>query len=369
MRAGRLTTLASAFAVGASPVGAETLFGLVDTGELFASVDDGASWNVRSTLPVRDAVGLVRGISGNELLLVSRAGGVYVSADGGTSWTSAGAVAASDVVAVDVRIRPNVSLLLLTAAGTLWESADAITFSPLVTLRAPDHVSITHDAAGNLYALTETGIVGASANGGSTWRAHGAIPISDGVEIEAVGSDLFVLTGAGDVWSSADAGSSWVAAGTLAQVHMAGMVLGESGVLYASTREGEVAVSSDGASWMWVGLINQLNVVALATDSPVTGTGVLPPTLGSILLSTPRPNPHRGTGGSVFYFTLPSPETIRFLLYDVRGRLAASRHPERFRAGPHSVYWDPGVGASGTFYVRMTTDSGRSAGTRWVLLR
>ena len=41
--------------------GATTLFGLIDTGELDASGDTGDTWQVRSALPVSDAVGLAAG--------------------------------------------------------------------------------------------------------------------------------------------------------------------------------------------------------------------------------------------------------------------------------------------------------------------
>ena len=46
-----------------APGHASTLFALVDTGELFASDDQGITWTVRSVLPVSDAVGLIAGSS------------------------------------------------------------------------------------------------------------------------------------------------------------------------------------------------------------------------------------------------------------------------------------------------------------------
>lgn len=361
---------AVALAAAALPPGvrATTLYGLVDTGELFTSTDFGLSWNVLSTLPVRDAVGLLRGASGNELHLVSRSGSVYLSGDGGTSWSAVGVVPAPDVVAMDVALDPQNALLALTATGTLWASTDGGTsFAGAAALPAPDHVSLTHDAAGNLYALTRTGTVRESTDHGSTWTAKGVLPVSDAVDVVAFGTDLLVLTGAGDVWRSQDAGATWSATATLSQVHMSGMLLGAPGRLYAATREGEVALSADGISWVWVGTINQLNVVALATDLPPTGVEVTPPTPGGLRLSVPWPNPTRG--GSSFEIVLPSPDTVTLVLYDVRGRRIAERGKQVLEEGVHVLRWDPGVRASGAYWVRLGTESAGTAATRWVLVR
>ena len=54
------SVLTLAFTMGAavSPGSASTMFALVDTGELFASDDDGITWTVEAALPVSDAVAL-----------------------------------------------------------------------------------------------------------------------------------------------------------------------------------------------------------------------------------------------------------------------------------------------------------------------
>ena len=70
-----------------------TLFGLVDTGELFASDDGGVTWTVRSTLAVSDAIAIAAGESSDELFMATRSGLVYRSGDGGLNWTAIGAVA------------------------------------------------------------------------------------------------------------------------------------------------------------------------------------------------------------------------------------------------------------------------------------
>ena len=69
-----------------------TLFGLVDTGELYSSGDGGVNWSVVSTLPVSDAVALAAGASTTELFLASRTGSFYRSVDAGASWAAISAI-------------------------------------------------------------------------------------------------------------------------------------------------------------------------------------------------------------------------------------------------------------------------------------
>src|SRR5262245_21259217 len=96
------------FLLGVSPAGAHSLYALVDTGELYVSADQGATWDVRSTLPVSDAVGLMAGTTSARLFLVSASGLVYRSLDAGVNWTAIGSVASDDVV--DLGIRPDGTL-------------------------------------------------------------------------------------------------------------------------------------------------------------------------------------------------------------------------------------------------------------------
>ena len=82
-----------------APAGARatTLFGLLDTGELYSSTNGGATWTPKAALPVNDAVGLYASSSTLKLFLATRSGTIYRSLDGGTTWSAVGAVAASDV--------------------------------------------------------------------------------------------------------------------------------------------------------------------------------------------------------------------------------------------------------------------------------
>lgn len=364
LRVALAAVLALTFA--ATSARAATLFGLVDTGELFASIDGGVAWTARSVLPVRDAVGLVAGDASAELFLVSRSGVIYRSADAGLGWTAAGAVAADDVT--DFSLRSNGDLLVLTESGTLWRSADeGATFVPEAALSASNFVSLVIGNQGRLYALTATGEVYESVDGGTVWSAVGAIAVSDAENIRSIAPDLYVLAGSGDVYRSNDRGTSWTAIGTLSQVHMSGFVR-DGSVLVAATREGEVARSPDGVAWTWQGAINQLSVIALGTDTPTVGVdGDGLPGRG-VALAPPMPNPRMGAEAATFSFTLPRPDRVRFAIYDLRGRLVADRPPAGVTpAGRNSLIWDVTDLSAGVYVVRLTTTRER-AETKWVVL-
>jgi len=366
---------ASAFALAsglctvlATPLGATNLFGLLDTGEFYRSANNGVTWSAIGAIPVRDAVGLAAGSSTSELYLASRSGTIYRSTNGGTSWSAVGAVAASDVAGFT--LTPFGKVLVLTSTGTLYSSSNqGGTFTAIAAMAGSDWVGLARGPLGRLYALTRTGQVAESLDQGATWATVGVITTSDAVAIRRLGAQLFVLASTGEVYRSLNYGVSWIAVGALSQGSMSALVdLGAQ--LVAATKEGEVASSANGASWTWVGAINQLDVVALGTDTPqVTGIAddELPP---KFAVAAPYPNPRVGAGGATFGFTLPSPGAVRLELLDVRGRIVAGRAFETIGAGgPGAIHWEPPSLAAGTYFIRLVTESGETAQTKWTFLR
>lgn len=365
--------LATVLALGLGLAGAgtargDTLFGMVDTGEIFSSTDLGATWAPLSTIPVSDAVALAAGLTTSDLTLVTESGSVYSSADAGVSWSGTGTVAVSD--AVDLRLRPDGSHVLLTRTGGVYESTDSgVSWDPVSVLQAVNCVSLEFRAAATFLALTETGEVYRSTDDASSWTPVGTMPVPDATKIRSYGASIYVMTGTGDVRASTDEGTSWTAVGTLSQVGVTGLEFVGS-ILVAATREGHAATSADGTSWTWQGSINQLRVRSLGVDTPATGVDVGPPRADAFALSAPRPNPRWGPGGSVFEFTIDRPEVLTFALYDAAGRRVAVREAEAFaQPGAHTIRWDPGSLASGVYYVKLTAASGRTDGTRWTMLR
>jgi photosystem II stability/assembly factor-like uncharacterized protein len=346
---------------------AATLYGLIDTGEIFRSTDAGVSWTALATLPVRDAVALSARLVAADLFLASRSGTVYHSGDAGFSWTAVGTIPASDVV--DFVIRPDGALLVLTTSGSLFRSTDlGVTFSSVATLTAANFVSLTL-ATGppgiRYYALTRTGEVYESTDAGNSWTPRGALAVSQATQICAVGSIPYVLTDTGDVYRSTDSGATWTAVGTLSQVGMRGLVRDGSS-LAAASREGHVATSADGITWNWRGSMNQLTLVALATNELAqSGVGPGPPDR-PFFVSGVFPNPSRGPAS--FRVHLAAAAGVRLALFDVSGRLVAVRREEHLGPGEHTVTWAPEVRGSGTYYLRLMSGP-FAATTSWVIMR
>jgi hypothetical protein len=332
------------------------LIGLIDNGQIVVSDDVGASWETRGVLAVPDAIGLVALTSNTVLYLLTRSGTVYASSNSGADWDAVGGVPASDVAAVGVR--DDLALLTLTESGTVRESEDGgETFATIGTLNAVDCVSLA-TGPGIAYALTRTGSVFASLDGGATWTVRGSIPVSDAIEVVRTGDALYIVSGTGDVWRSVNAGVSWFPVGTLSQVHVSGLVW-DGSTLAAVTREGMVARSQDGVGWQWVGAINQLNVVALATDTPVVA--VFPgggPGVG-LAVGAVHPNPTTGPRCALtFPVQLTGRTMIRVFLYDVSGRLVAARTAESLEGpGLSHVTWEPGALSAGVYVAKVRTNT------------
>jgi photosystem II stability/assembly factor-like uncharacterized protein len=366
-----LVLVALCLAGGIHPAGGTTLFGLVDTGELFASSDGGATWTVRATLAISDAVGIAAGETSDELFIITRSGLVYRSTDAGVNWAAVGAVTADDVV--DMLIRPNGDIFLLSRTGILWQSTDdGVTFTSHSILTASNHVSMTADDSDYIYILTQTGEVAKSIDEGVSWNTVGVVTTSEAVEIRAKDSDLFVLTGSGDIARSTDGCATWTIIGTISQVHMSSLTL-DGTDLVAATTEGLIASSADGATWTWVGSINQLTVVSLGNDTP-TGTGIgpdRPPSVTTLQLNPPWPNPISGQGGlTSFLFTLPQADAVTIELYNIEGKLVRRRPSEKFtESGEYIIQWDPGKLASGVYFIRLTTTQGLKAHRKLAVVR
>lgn len=357
--------------VGSHPAGAATLFGLVDTGELFASSDNGATWVARAAVPVSDAVAIAAGASEADLCMATRSGLVYRSSDGGLTWAAVGAVAASDVV--EMVIRENGDIFLLTEKGTLWRSTDdGATFTAVATLTASNHVSLTIDIKGGVfYALTRTGEVARSTDDGITWNVVGAVTTSDAVAIRFVKPDLYVLTGAGDVAKSADQGTTWIMVGTISQVHMTGLTTNDTD-LVAVTEEGLAAASSDAVNWSFVGSINQLTVTAVGNDTPTgTGIGEAVPPLPAFRVRSLWPNPAPGSDNAVtVLFELGEPGGVALNVYDVAGKRVGKHARRDFdRSGEYTLRWETGNLASGVYFVQLVTEGGLKAYAKLVIVR
>lgn len=348
-------------------VHAATLFGVVNTGQVFASADQGASWTVRAVLPVHDAVAIAARQTNAELLVVTRGGSVLRSSDAGVNWVPVGVVTASDVSAMS--LRSNGDALLLTETGSLYTSSDqGVNWTAIAVLTAWNFVSLARDGTGDFYALSRAGEVHRSTDNGASWIPVGNITTSDAVAIRSLAGALYVMSSTGDLYKSTDSGASWVPLSTISQVHTVAMSEG-GGFLAVTTAEGDVATSPDGMTWQWRGTMNQVHVTALGVDTPQsTGVEEEFPT-PRLQLGTPWPNPWRGGEAVVFTVTLLTEDVAVFELYNATGRVVERRAQEQFAAGTHTIRWDVGDLPGGVYGVQILTASGDRARKKWVLLR
>lgn len=352
MRAHPSCTLLITGLLAAGAAHGTTLFGLVDTGELYASANGGANWAIRSTLPVRDAVALAAGASSEELFLASTSGSFYRSDDAGASWSVIGAVPAPDVTAL---ASSPARLLLFTSSGTVFASTDGGTsFAAVGAITASDLVSATR-MDGSHFALARSGTVLRSDDDGATWGAIGALATSEAVELVALQGTLYALTASGDIGRSQDSGASWTFVGTLSQVGMTAL-LASNGELVASTAAGEIAASFSGTGWAWRGAVGQLTVRALANDTPTT-TGVEDARGAGVEFARPSPNPARES--VTLSVNLPAASRITVGVYDVSGRLVARPlDDEILPAGLTVRRWRPGALEDGVYWARLSFPDG-----------
>lgn len=325
---------------------ADTIFGLVDTGELYASGDGGASWTIRSTLPSHDAIALAAGASTTQLFLATESGAFYRSADAGMSWSAVGSVPASDIATMVSRLG---TILLIARSGAVYSSDDdGATFTAVGSIPASDVVGSTW--WGSHYAVTGAGAVYRSDDGGASWSAVGAVEGVRVVGMVALGGRLYALTSTGDVAKDDDGtGASWNFVASLSQSGMS--ALARRGVeLLASTTSGETAASPDGSSWNWRGAIGQLSVRALGTDDPTT-TDVPPGRDGHLFrFAPPWPNPARTH--LALSFDLESAAMTTVDVFDTDGRLVARPIAgERIPAGRVTRIWRPTRLAPGRYYL------------------
>ncbi len=323
-----------------------TVFGLVDTGELFASVDGGVTWQACAALPVRDAVALLAGTSPQELFLAAASGSLHRSTDAGVSWTAIAAVPASDVIAL---VPLAGKLLMVCQRGDIFASSNGgATFALIGTISSSDLVAATV-LGGSIFALSASGIVHRSDDAGSAWDEVGAITVSNAVAIAAEVHRLYALTSTGDIARSDDLGATWAFTSTVSQSGMTSLFAAPDALL-ATTAAGEIAASADGATWAWRGTIDQLHVRALASDQPHP-TSVGGSDIARVAFLGPRPNPVRGSEARLA-FELDRESIVTVSVFDLAGRqLARPIRGERMGPGRIERAWDASGIRAGLCFV------------------
>jgi len=96
-------------------------------------------------------------------------------------------------------------------------------------------------------------------------------------------------------------------------------------------------------------------------------SGVEPRKASEVSFGALHPNPSSGTAS--LSVALVEGTSVELQLYDVNGRLVASRPAEWLGTGRHVIGWRPELPTGGLYFLKARTTSGLVATRRWVVLR
>lgn len=240
-----------------------TLFGLCDTGEMFASCDRGWTWSLYSILPEYDPVAMHAGFAPGEWLLASQGGLVYRSADAGLEWICRGAMPCSDVVSM--AMPPDGSLVFLTAGGTVFRSFDrGVSFERSAVIAWADCTDMKALGDGRLLALAQTGRM-AESRDAILWKDTAALPVGDALCLGLTGDGIFAITSSGRVYRSSTDEVRWSFLSVLSRPNPAALIC-DRDALFIAFGDGTVAASPDGRDWEQRGSIGKPGMRVLACE-------------------------------------------------------------------------------------------------------
>lgn len=349
--------------IGVGRSSAYQLYGLARPNLITRSVDSGQTWLATSQLPISNVEAVAFTGTSGELLIASESGVFYHSADNGVTWQLRGTSPETGVR--DILCAPQVGTLVLLGSGRMLHSTDqAHTFSMLSALPSRDAVDLTIDSWGRVYAGTRDGQVFTSHDGGVTWQQSGRLSTSDVVAIEALDHTITALDRAGTLYQSTDGGVLFQRLGSTGQSPMTCLAFLGAAVV-GGTEGGDVASSSNGATWNWGAPTGQTGLRKLVSDVayPVSDAGRDPWPAALVSVQRIAPNPARA--GAPLTISLRSGLATRasVTIFDVLGRVVSVSPEFTIASGLNNLQWSPGALPGGMYFLgvgsrpRITTSS------------
>lgn len=332
------------------------LFAVTDRGEVFRSTTGGASWALRGTVSEPSITGLTPGSVAGTLFLAGASGDIYRSTDAGASWVVVGSAGASDCE--DIVIDRSGDLLVLTASGDFIRSSNGgATWTPQSNAGFSDGAALAIGAVSGgedqVFAITSSGDV-ANSVAGQSWDLVGSTGYTPVIDAAWTDGVLRAMTDAGELLVSTNGGGSWSAAGTASQVGMRAFTV-DNGKFLAITKEGDVAQSTTGATWSWIGTVNQVFVVALAPSLPEFTTGV--DGAPGVPQLTVRAFPNPFTDEIQFALSgVPAQNSVEISVFDTAGRRVARVHSGVLSGDAAPIRWRPQQAAAGIYLLRVSSD-------------
>jgi hypothetical protein len=334
--------------VEALAAGGGTIFAGTNNG-VFRSTNNGTDWNL-----VRHGSGICLALSGINVFDDDGLSGIYRSTNNGTSWTpvSSGGLANANVYALAVRDSTifagtaNDGIFISTDNGTSWASVDS-GFSRLQVrcLLLSGSSVYTGTYGGGLYLSTNNGASWAAGNSG-LWDnsvVHEALTV---MSLAASGSNVFAAT-RGDsmrigstntgVFLSTNDGTSWTEVDS-------GLTAPGVCCLAASDSDIFAGTQADG---VWRRPISE--VVGVIGHGPQRG---MQQQVNMQVHSASHANPNM-----TIEFSLPHPDRVTVVVYDLSGREVASLVNRYLGSGAHSMAWNTRSLATGCYTVRTQAGS------------
>ena len=164
-----------------------SLVAITETGTVYSSSDQGATFTATASLAGSDWTCLTRGPLGR-LYALTATGQVAQSSDHGVTWITVGAITTSNAVAIR---RFQNDLYVLTRTGEIYRSINyGTTWTPVSALTSSSMGALV-ETPGALLAAAAEGEVASTANG-SSWTWVGAI---NQLHVVALANDTPMITG------------------------------------------------------------------------------------------------------------------------------------------------------------------------------
>lgn len=342
---------------------------------LYASTDNGASWDTTNSIPVHAlAVSSTKVFGGGD-------GGVFLSTDNGLSWLAAGPMGhpVTSIAVSDTEVfagTTNGGIFLSPDSGQSW-----IALSPEWTSTTVWTFALSGP---NLFAGTTGGVVLSTDNGTSWSAVNSGLPTLDVRALITIGSTIFAGVYQKGVFLSTNNGTSWSRANIGLSEHCGGKAFAFYGAyLFAGTDCGVFLSSNGGATWAKAnsGLTDTL-VLALA----VSGANLLALTYGgvwtrrlpemtsasttanvfpsSFSLDQNFPNPFNPS--TTIGYGLPERSQVTLTVFNTLGQSVSTLVNGDLEAGYHEVTFDGKNLSSGLYFYRI--QAGSFVETRRLLL-
>jgi photosystem II stability/assembly factor-like uncharacterized protein len=274
----------------ASSTDGSHLAAAVLNGDIWTSIDGGATWTDRSNAGSRAWSSIASSADGSHLVAsvgVGTSGDIWTSTDGGATWTDRSSAGSRNWVSI-ASSADGSHLAAVVFSGDIWTSTDGgATWTDRSSVGSRDWWTIASSADGSHLAAggynpqnNLGGYIFTSNDGGVSWTIRNGAGSRKWCSItsSADGSHLAAVVRGGDIWTSSDGGATWTNRSSAGSRNWFSITSSADGShLAAAVRGGDIWTSIDGgATWTdrsGAGSRNW-NSIALSSDESLLAAGI-----------------------------------------------------------------------------------------------